>query len=82
MDDYLTCPLKFRFSHLLKIPIMRHHLVIYGSALPGNMTATIMSGNVTGGIGLHAADLLTGLGGGLLAAGEHRRDAPVRIQDH
>ena len=33
VDDYLTCPLKFRFSHLLKIPIMRHHLVIYGSAL-------------------------------------------------
>ncbi len=33
LDDYLTCPLKFRFTHLLKIPVMRHHLVIYGAAL-------------------------------------------------
>ncbi|MBI3324122.1 MAG: ATP-dependent helicase [Candidatus Omnitrophica bacterium] len=32
-DDYLTCPLKFRYSHLLRIPILRHHLVMYGSAL-------------------------------------------------
>ena len=33
VDDYLTCPLKFRYSHVLRIPIMRHHLVIYGAAL-------------------------------------------------
>ncbi len=33
VDDYLTCPLKFRYSHALRLPIMRHHLVIYGSAL-------------------------------------------------
>ena len=33
VDDYLTCPLKFRYSHVLKIPIMRYHLVIYGAAL-------------------------------------------------
>ncbi len=33
VDDYLTCPLKYRFSHVLRIPIMRHHLVIYGAAL-------------------------------------------------
>ncbi len=33
VDDYLTCPLKFRYSHVLRIPIMRHPLVIYGSAL-------------------------------------------------
>ncbi len=33
LDDYLTCPLKFRYSHVLRIPIMRHHLVIYGAAL-------------------------------------------------
>jgi len=32
-DDYLTCPFKFRYSHVLKLPIMRHHLVIYGAAL-------------------------------------------------
>jgi len=33
LDDYLTCPLKFRYSHVLRLPIMRHHLVIYGAAL-------------------------------------------------
>ena len=33
LDDYLTCPLKFRYSHVLRIPVMRHHLVIYGAAL-------------------------------------------------
>ena len=33
LDDYLTCPLKYRYSHLLKIPVMHHHLVVYGAAL-------------------------------------------------
>ncbi len=33
LDDYVTCPLKFRYSHVLRIPILRHHLVIYGAAL-------------------------------------------------
>ncbi len=32
-DDYLTCPLKYRYSHILRIPVMRHHLVVYGAAL-------------------------------------------------
>ena len=32
-DDYLTCPLKYRYSHVLHVPVMRHHLVVYGSAL-------------------------------------------------
>lgn len=33
VDDYQTCPLKFRYSHILRLPIMRHHLVVYGAAL-------------------------------------------------
>jgi len=33
IDDYLTCPLKYRYIHLLKVPIRRHHAVIYGSAV-------------------------------------------------
>jgi DNA helicase-2/ATP-dependent DNA helicase PcrA len=32
-DDYLTCPLKYQFSHVLRLPVMRHHQVIYGSAI-------------------------------------------------
>lgn len=33
VDDYRTCPLKYRYTHVLKIPVMRHHLVVYGAAL-------------------------------------------------
>ena len=34
-DDYLTCPLKYRYSHILRVPVMRHHVVAYGAALHG-----------------------------------------------
>ena len=33
IDDYLTCPLKYKYVHLLRIPIMEHHTVIYGRAI-------------------------------------------------
>jgi DNA helicase-2/ATP-dependent DNA helicase PcrA len=33
VDDYETCPLKYQYIHVLRIPIMRHHAVAYGSAL-------------------------------------------------
>jgi len=33
IDDYLSCPLKFKYIHILKIPILPHHPVIYGSAI-------------------------------------------------
>lgn len=33
IDDYLTCAYKYRFIHVLKIPILRHHAIVYGSAL-------------------------------------------------
>jgi len=33
IDDYLTCAYKYRYIHVLKIPILRHHAIIYGSAL-------------------------------------------------
>ena len=32
MDDYLTCPLKYKYVHILKIPIYRHHSIVYGNA--------------------------------------------------
>ncbi len=44
--------------------------LLYGVMTPGNLSGNIMSANVTGGIGLHAADLLTTLKTGwLLGAG-------------
>jgi DNA helicase-2/ATP-dependent DNA helicase PcrA len=33
IDDYLTCPRKYRYGHILRVPIAPHHSMIYGSAL-------------------------------------------------
>ena len=33
IDDYLTCPLKYRNIHVLQVPIRQHHTVIYGNAI-------------------------------------------------
>ncbi len=33
IDDYLTCPMKYRYIHVLKVPIRQHHTVIYGYAI-------------------------------------------------
>ncbi len=33
MDDYRTCPLKYKYVHMLKIPVLPHHSVFYGNAL-------------------------------------------------
>jgi uncharacterized oligopeptide transporter (OPT) family protein len=46
--------------------------LVYGAVTPGNLPGNIMSANVTGGIGLHAADLLTTLKTGWLLGGSPR----------
>src|SRR5262249_35030601 len=33
-DDYDTCPLNYRYVHVLRVPILRHHTVGYGNATP------------------------------------------------
>lgn len=33
IDDYLTCPLKYKYIHVLRVPIREHHSVVYGKAL-------------------------------------------------
>jgi DNA helicase-2/ATP-dependent DNA helicase PcrA len=33
VDDYLTCPLKYRYVHRNRIPLLTHHRVVYGSAI-------------------------------------------------
>jgi ATP-dependent DNA helicase UvrD/PcrA len=33
VDDYRTCPLKYQYVHLLRIPLLQHHAIVYGSAL-------------------------------------------------
>ncbi len=43
IDDYLTCPLKYKYSHILKVPIYQHHSVIYGSAMHQAVAAYLMA---------------------------------------
>ena len=33
VDDYLTCPLKYKYIHILRVPIPPHHTMIYGKAI-------------------------------------------------
>ncbi len=33
IDDYRTCPLKYRYIHILRVPLLAHHRVVYGSAV-------------------------------------------------
>jgi len=47
--------------------------LIYGGLLPGHVVANIMSANVTGGVGLHAADLLSDLKTGYLLGAHPRK---------
>ncbi len=47
--------------------------LIYGALLPGALGTNIMSANVTGGAGLHAADLLTDLKSGYLLGANPRK---------
>jgi uncharacterized oligopeptide transporter (OPT) family protein len=47
--------------------------LIYGGLVPGNITVNVMSANATGGVGLHAADLLTDLKSGWLLGARPRQ---------
>ncbi len=33
VDDYLTCPLKYKYVHVMRVPIAPHHAIVYGAAL-------------------------------------------------
>ncbi len=33
VDDYLACPLRYKYGHILRVPIAPHHSIIYGAAL-------------------------------------------------
>lgn len=33
IEDYLACPLKYKYVQILRIPVMKHHSVVYGKAL-------------------------------------------------
>jgi len=56
MDDYLTCPLKYKYVHILRVPIMEHHTVIYGRAMHNAVTKYFQF--KMGGKKMELADLL------------------------
>ena len=33
IDDYLTCPLKYKYAHVVRVPLAPHHAMVYGAAL-------------------------------------------------
>ena len=33
LDDYLTCPRKYKYAHVLRVPLAPHHAIVYGAAL-------------------------------------------------
>ncbi|MGQ0548272.1 MAG: ATP-dependent helicase [Armatimonadota bacterium] len=33
VDDYDICPLKYKYTHVLRVPLLRDHRVIYGAAI-------------------------------------------------
>lgn len=43
IDDYLTCAYKYRYIHILRIPILRHHAIAYGAALHSAVGALLSS---------------------------------------
>jgi OPT family oligopeptide transporter len=53
--------------------------MVYGGLTPGNMSGNIMAANVTGGIGLHAADLLTTLKTGWLLGAKPRHQLYAQL---
>ncbi len=53
--------------------------LIFGVMTPGNLSGNIMSANVTGGIGLHAADLLTTMKTGWLLGARPRHQTYAQL---
>jgi uncharacterized oligopeptide transporter (OPT) family protein len=53
--------------------------LVYGGLLPGNVVANVMSANATGGVGLHAADLLTDLKSGFLLGANPRQQLYAQL---
>jgi len=53
--------------------------LVYGGLLPGQLVPNLMGANVTGGIGLHAADLLTDLKSGYLLGARPRPQLAAQL---
>jgi DNA helicase-2/ATP-dependent DNA helicase PcrA len=69
VDDYLTCPLKYKYIHVLRVPIREHHSVVYGKALHEAISFYLRRklaqarGHATPGSGVTEAEVLEVFGG-------------------
>ncbi len=43
VDDYLTCPLKYKYRHVIRIPVLPHHNLVFGRVLHGVVHSYIQS---------------------------------------
>ncbi|NQU17311.1 MAG: ATP-dependent helicase [Candidatus Saganbacteria bacterium] len=43
INDYLSCPLKYKYVHILRVPLLPNHQIIYGSALHKAVQAYLVS---------------------------------------
>ncbi|MCE1247504.1 MAG: ATP-dependent helicase [Firmicutes bacterium] len=59
IDDYLTCPLKYKYVHILRVPVLQHHNVVYGKAV--RSTALEIIRRKAAGIPTAEHDILEGL---------------------
>jgi len=73
VDDYQTCPLKYQYVHILRIPILRHHTVVYGNALHKAVEFYLRR---------RVAGLLTPLEDFLLAFGDAWRNEGFLTREH
>ncbi len=39
VEDYLLCPLKYRFRHVMRVPVMPHHTLVFGRVLHATINA-------------------------------------------
>jgi len=33
VDDYLTCPLKYKYRHIIRVPVLPHHNLVFGRVM-------------------------------------------------
>ncbi len=52
IEDYVSCPLKYRFVHKLRVPVLTHHRVAYGNAIHRAIRAYLASKKAGKPIGL------------------------------
>jgi DNA helicase-2/ATP-dependent DNA helicase PcrA len=52
IEDYASCPLKYRFVHKLRVPVLTHHRVAYGNAIHRAIRAYLVSKKAGKPIGL------------------------------